>query len=370
MTKRLFVTSLCSILSVFSFAGPDFDTRLNKLEKEMQSVLTSNPSGTYGANLASARPSVDGYGYFLSFDILYWQARVDGTEYAYSNIKVNPVYNYPVNGRIKPVEFDWDFGFRAGVGMNFTHGGWDIYANFTYFTSDGNSSMSSDVGSKVIPIKGDPQIIQPNANSNVLLHSVGRATSQYGLDYDRIDLELGREYYNSYNLSFRPHIGLATTWINQKQTTRYTAGELGINTVQVKDKCDFWGLGPRMGLNSKWYLTSGFSLFGNASASLFYGLFQVQHKNWYTALVNNKVFLRENTHKFSPTAQIQLGLSYDQYLNNNHQHIFVTLGYECQYFWFMNQSLTFNYDYGYNDYLSQNSNLSFNGITLHIKLDF
>ncbi len=329
-------------------------------------VLTSNPNDTFGARPASARPEVDGAGYFATFDILYWQAKVDGTEFAYSSI--NLVQSYPVRGRVFPVEFDWNWGFRAGFGTNFVHGGWDLYANFTYFKSDGNASVSSGTGGQVVPTKGDPQIISTPVSTT--LKTVGKATSQYGVDFDRVDLELGKNFYNSYNLSFRPHLGLVTTWINQKQTVRYTAGPLGINTVQVKDKCDFWGMGPRTGLDSKWYLTNGFSVFGNISGALVYGLFQVQHKNWYSATVDNKVFLRGNVHKFAPTAQMQIGLSYDTYLSNERQHLCISLGYDCQYWWSVNQNFTFNSALGYHSYTRENSNLSFHGIDLHLRLDF
>lgn len=354
------------VCSSLLFSSQDFNARLSKLEEDMDSVFSSNPSGTFGAKLASTRPKIDGFGYFITFDVLYWQVKADGTEFAYSS--VNRIQSYPVRGQIYPVSFKWDWGFRIGLGKNFVHGNWDISADYTYFKSTGRAKVFSGTGGQVVPLKGDPQITtNPSGES---IDTVDQASGNYGMDFDRIDLALAKGFFINYNLSFKPHVGLATAWINQKQTTRYTGGQLGINTIQVKDRCDFWGIGPRTGFNSKWYLTNGFSIFGNASGALVYGLFQVQHKNWFSALENNKVFLEGNVHKFSPTADVQIGLVYDGYIYDEKQYLSVSLGYECQYWWSMNQCFTFDNSVGYQTYSRQTSNLSFHGVDLHISWNF
>ncbi len=369
--KKVSLSVTALAFSAVAFAGPDLDTRVQNLEKDMHEVKTKTVTGTMGAKTALARPEVEGAGYFVSFDILYWHAKVGGTEYAYSSINQGPV-SLPVDARVREIEFAWDWGFRVGIGANFVHGGWDLLADYTYFKTDGNSNVTSGTGAVVVPNQGDGRIISEfdALGYTTALTYVNKATSQYSVDFDRINFELGRNYFISHNLSFRPHFGLATAWINQKQTTRYTGGQIGVNTVQVKNKCDFWGLGPMTGLQSKWYLTNGFSVFGNASGALLYGYYQVQMKNWYSAdPVKCTALVRGNMHRFAPTTQLQIGLAYDKYISNDKQHIGVSLGYDCQYWWSMNQSFWVNPAVSA-QYQRQNESVSFHGVDLHIRWDF
>ena len=102
----------------------DMDSRVTQLENQMQQVRTETAMGTYGAQTASARAEVDGYGWFFNFDVLYWHAKVGGTEFAYTD--QDPRAQLPVKGRTKDIDFEWDWGIRVGLGYNFEHDGWDL----------------------------------------------------------------------------------------------------------------------------------------------------------------------------------------------------------------------------------------------------
>ncbi len=364
MKNKISALMLALGVSTVAFAGPDIDTRVKALEQDMHYVKTKTASGTIGAKTALARPENEGEGFFLSFDVLFWQTKLGGTEYAYSSINQGSA-TFPIDGRMREAEFDWDFGFRFGVGVNFDHGGWDLSANYTYFSTDGDSAVSSGTGATVIPLQSDIFIVE-----ELPFYNADRATTQASVDLDRINLELGRDYYVSHNLSFRPHLGLMTAWINLKQTTRYTGGSvLGVNTIHVRQKDDFWGIGPRTGVNSKWYLTNGFSVFGMASGALVYGFHQTQFKNWYSANVDRRILFRGSMHRFAPTADLQIGLAYDRYIYNDKQHISVSLGYECQYWWALNQNFKLS-EQSLPEFVRQNEDLNFHGVDLHIRWDF
>lgn len=359
---KVSASAIAFALSATAFAGPDLDTRVHDLEKQMKQVRTETASHTYGANTATARPDVHGYGWFLSFDVLYWQVKIGGTEYALSD--QDQQATVPIHGKYRGIDFNWDWGFRAGLGYNFIHGDWDIYANFTYLNTGNNSMVTGEGNGCVIPQLGLAVVA---ANS---FNAAAKATSEYKFTFDRIDLELGRNYYVSRDLSFRPHFGLMTAWINQKQLTRYTGRDLGVNTAHVKDRDDFWGIGPRTGVNSKWYLTNGFSVLGNASASLVYGLHGVRHKNWLSSSPETHYAnVSANMHKFSPTMMLQLGLTYDRYIYNDKQHINVSLFWDTQYWWRMNQNLRSTFESPIK-YIRNSEDLSLQGITLSFRLDF
>lgn len=363
--------------STAAFAAMDMDSRVTQLENQMQQVRTETAMGTYGAQTASARAEVDGYGWFFTFDVLYWHAKAGGTEFAYSD--QDPFAQLPISGRTKDIDFDWDWGLRFGLGYNFEHDGWDLRAQYTWFDTSGSDSTRAGSNSSIIPLRGSSTIVQTAANSGNQFLYCASAKSQYDFDYSAIDLELGRAYFISGKLSFRPHWGLKTAWFDQEQIARYTGGtvdannpnDLGLegNTVHVKDDCDFWGLGPRVGLDSKWHLGYGFSIFGNVAGALLFGHFDVEHKERFSAFSDNRIKLSANRHAFSPTAQMQLGLRYDKYIHDNTQHIGVGLGFEAQYWWRQNQMLKID-DAQVLKYERYSEDVSMHGLTLDIRWDF
>lgn len=372
--------AIASLLATSAaFAAMDMDSRVSQLESQMQQVRTETAMGTYGAQTATARPEVDGRGWFLTLDILYWHAKVGGTEFAYSDN--DPAATLPIRGRTKDIDFEWDWGVRVGLGYNFAHDGWDAYLHYTYFDTNGSDSSRGGLNSTLIPLRGAAQIVSTTASPDDLFIFCDSAKSQYDLDYNALDLELGRAYFVSGQLSFRPHWGLKTAWIDQEQIARYTGGNpvvnpnggdnlgLGVSSVHIKDDCDFWGLGPRVGVESKWHLGYGFSIFGNIAGGLLFGYFDVDHRERWTGNEDNTIRLHANRHAFSPTVQFQLGLRFDKYVHNNRQHIGVGLGYEAEYWWRQNQMLKID-DSAVLKYERYSEDLSFHGLTLDIRFDF
>ncbi len=361
---RNFSVAVASLVSSsVAFTAMDMDARVSQLENQMKQVRTETAMGTYGAQTATARAEVDGFGWFITADVLYWHAKVGGTEFAYTDADTNS--SLPIRGRVKDVDFEWDWGFRVGLGYNLKHDGWDARVGYTHFDSSGSDAVTAGSNSSVIPTRATTQFLP-----NVFLQNCTSAKAQYDFDYQAIDLDLGRSYFVSESLSFRPNCGIKTAWIDQEQTVRYTGGtHLGGNTVQVKDLCDFWGLGPKAGVDSKWYLGNGFSIFGNLTAGLLFGKFDVDHKQTLSYTPEGDVKLSANRHAFSPTAQFQLGLRYERYLNNNAQHIGIGLGYEGQYWWRQNQMLVA--DHGFPaSHTRFSDDASMYGLTLDFKWDF
>jgi len=381
LLRKISISIATLMASSTAFAGMDMDSRVTQLENQMQQVRTETAMGTYGAQTATARAEVDGYGWFFTADILYWHARVSGTEFAYTDN--DPSGSFPVKGRTKDVDFDWDWGLRVGLGYNFDHDGWNFRFGYTWFENSGSSSTRGGLNSSVIPLKGSstivagPYITEPPINQFLFCAS---AKSQFGFDYQAIDLDVGRAYYISSKLSYRPFWGLKTAWIDQEQIVRYTGGKsvqssigenLGLsnNTVHIQDDCDFWGLGPRVGVDSKWYLGYGVSIFGNVAGALLFGLFDVDHKERYSLDNDNRIKLNANRHAFSPNVQMQIGLRYDTYIHNNKQHLGIGAGFEANYWWRQNQMIKID-DSAVLKYERYCEDVSMHGLTVDLKWDF
>ncbi len=359
-------------VSASGFAAMDTDERLEMLEKQMEEVRTETSMGTYGAKTASARAEVNGKGWNIDLDVFYWKGKVGGTEYAYSDN--DPVTSLPIRGRTKNMDFSWDWGVRLGLGYNFLHDGWDALLSYTWFDNSGSDSRTGGVNDVVVPLRGSSEITE---NQGAQFNFAKSANSQFDLDVNLLDLGLGRSFFVSSSLSMRPHIGLRSAWIDLEQDTKYSGGTpdgstnwgLGVNNVSVDDKCNFWGLGPRAGFDTKWHLGNGFSIFGNVAGSLLYGNFDVDHKEKYSADENARISLDANVHGFSPNVQFALGLGYDTYINNDKQHIGLGIGYENQYFWRQNQMLKID-DASPLKYERYSEDVAMQGITFNFKFDF
>lgn len=363
-----------------AFAHLDTEDRLTALENKMGQVRTETAVGTYSAQTATAEVQVDGQGWFILFDILYWQPRVGGTEYAYTDQSTTAAL--PIRGRTKDMDFDWDWGLRIGLGHHFTHDNWDVRAQYTWFESNGSASTRVGSNNSIIPLKGSSTITRRPNDTNPLFLYCTSAKSQFDFNYDAVDLEMGRAYFISGKLSFRPHWGVKTAWIDLEQLVRYTGGvpqvnfdgtpiEAGLsgNTVHVKDESDFWGVGPRLGFDTKWSLGYGFSIFGNLAGALLFGYFNVDHEEHYSAYINNQIKIHANRHAFTPTAQMQLGLRYDTYVFDRKQHIGIGLGFEVEYWWRQNQTLKID-DSEQLQYERYSEDISMHGLTLDFTWDF
>lgn len=361
--KKVPMSLVAFAASASVFAAPDMDTRVHNLEQQMKQVRTETASGTFGAKTATARPEVDGFGAFLNIDVLYWHAKVGGSEYCYTDNDMNA--SLPIQGTVSENDFNWDWGFRVGLGYNFDYDGWDAFLNYTYFDSSDGSSTSANFNGSVIPLKGTPSI-----TGSTDLTSVTSATSSYRFDYDNLDLELGRNYFVSRSLSFRPHFGLRSSWLDLTQRTTFSGGSVLMNNqLRVCDVNNFWGMGPRTGFNSKWHLSDCFSVVGNVSGALLYGYYKVSHSENDTSSLSNQIDITANMHRFSPNAQMFLGLSFDKYMFNDKQHIGIALGWEIQYYWRANQMLKSD-DFQVLKYERYSEDAAMYGVTLDFRWDF
>ncbi|MCH9630035.1 MAG: hypothetical protein S4CHLAM37_00260 [Chlamydiia bacterium] len=377
-TKTLTILALG--ISSCTFAA-DMDTRVKELETKMEKVYTKTANGADGAKTANARPEPHGNGWWLNIDALYWHTKVGGTEYAQTSANVAATGNTNV-GSFKQVDPDWAWGFKVGLGYKFCHDGWDTHLEYTYYrpSDSSRSSVSSPAG--IVALKGNNVVNDHNLFDGSGFQYCTLATSDFKYNYDNINLELGRNYFVSRSLSLRPHVGLRALWLDLKQTTRYSGGDnilsggsvaltfLGNNTVEVNDKSDFWGLGLRTGFDTKWYLTNGFSVFGDVSGALLWGHFETRMRTTFSAIPANVHDLKNDFHRIVPAASLILGLAYDQYIYNDKQHIGISLGYDTQYLWRANQMMVPNFNASNVSASSVSEDVSIQGVTLEVRWDF
>ena len=363
--------TLC-ILPLFAGLGD----RVEELEKQMSEVGSINAMGEFGTEMRAAQPEVDGVRWYITGELLYWQAKIGGSEYTLSVGESNEVLSPPIKGTIKSNTFGWDIGGRLGVGLNLPHDSWDLFLNFTYYENHNTTSST-----KPFP--------------SLLLSQVGffggtfdKAKSTYDLTYLNLDLEFGRKFFISENLSVKTHVGVKGTRMLQENKVKLNfgptqaGGTLLGEFYRVYNRCDFNGIGPRIGFEGNWHIGYGYRLINESSFSLLYSYFDVTDKERNSpgsTNTNANISLKGKFRRFIPYAQIFLGLGWGDYVHNDKYYFTLKAGYEVLYFWRENQCVEAN-DWNFVNNGGSNTNrfsykqfaedLSFYGITVKARLDF
>jgi hypothetical protein len=337
---------LLSCLAIFSTWASDLDTRISSLDSRMTAVKAETAQGTTGAKMASASPLIDGYGLFATADLLYWNLKEGGSDYALAP-----------SGKVWNSHFDWNFGFRAGAGYHLEHDAWDWLLNFTWLHARADNHAHRAAGG-LASQKGLPS-----------LFAVTEINSHWHVHYYVLDLEVGRDFFITKYLAFRPQFGIESAWIPQRRHYSLKAGpDFG---QKIYGKNHFWGIGPRAGLGGTWYFGHHFSLLSALSGSLQWGRFESRLKESLlepggkVSIVN----VNGDLHRLVPNVQARLGLSWDADINDSSNHLGIALLYEFQYWWRQNQFLN-EQPPAVTGFQHESGDLSLNGATLNVRFDF
>lgn len=282
-----------------------------------------------------------GHIYFTG-EWLYWRTRQEGMEYATA----------------KKVDFDFQSGFRVGLGVHLPYNCWDIYINYTRF----NPADSDRAHGSIYPL----YLFQ---GAGIQGPSVAEAFAKWQIEFQNIDVEIGRPFYIAKTLVFRPFFGMKGAWIDQDARIHYQGGFIPSGqTFRTHFENDFKGAGPLIGIESNWLIGAGLSFFSNLAAALVVGHFdneQEQHQLGGDKVVN----LDSDFNLVSPAVQMIVGLAWDRNFNRERWHAGLSAGFETQYWWSQNQIEQFT-DKDFPIYVREKGNLAFYGLTLRARVDF
>jgi Legionella pneumophila major outer membrane protein precursor len=268
-----------------------------------------------------------GYGLFATGSFLWWKATQDDLYYVAKTTTQSCLGNFILNsfdGTLHDPNFEWDPGFKIGLGYNLPYDGWDLYVNWTrFYTSASNhqraclcppetisritlpTNQSSPCNIIRVPTQCQPcaddvlyPTFAPVITSDQYATTV-RAKSHWNLHLNLLDGELGRDFYVGKKLTLRPSIGLRGAWIDQRLNVNYksnihivnpinagfgiqSASLIGISQSCSEFKNDFEGVGPKFGIDTDWILGYGFSIYGDAGISLIWGEFDIESEATFT----------------------------------------------------------------------------------------
>jgi hypothetical protein len=379
-----------------SVVQSDQPTKVKKTKGKKQQKMMP---GFTAATRPMLRRCVD---VFAEGSMLWWQASEDGLAFAqegnlFAVTGIRPIGEITpsvLQLKIYEPKFKWDFGFQVGAGYNMRYDGWDLYSSWVRFhpkRSHRTVSIPLNANTDTNIEPGVPTLIPMfdyfdyfTNQSSIPGSSV---SSSWKLKLDLVDLELGRESKFGKRLRLRPHGGLRSAWIDQT----YTITSLGFSpfvanvtqNVVSSNKCYFWGLGPRIGLDMQWNFGYGISLFSDLALSSLFGHFSLTTSEVLTSpesrgtfSINESSYKRRNVARFA--GDFDIGLRYQTTFNCcDCLGLMLQAGWEAHNFLNQNQFIQGQLSTNIADNNEISSNTVFNqgdlttqGLTVRARLDF
>ncbi len=350
-----------------------------------------------------AGPCVEqGANIYVTADFLYWQAREDNlaisvsSSYSQANgVSGSPIIPptpaFPEKGKAKYPDFKWRPGFKVGLGYDFCHDGWDLFAEYTWLRSNDNQGsqhlLSTFTSGSLATLSQrllDPYWLE---NQSIIGVAVTGTTdfiptdtsAKWQLHLNVVDLELGRNFYVSPRLMLRPYVGLKGTWDKQK----WIFSEFDNNPASANpgtpmeraltEKMSIWGIGPRIGLDTAWHICRSFSFLGDIAVTALWEHFSVDafatgfNSSSPLHLIPDSAIIFNFERSFftlNPVLEMMLGLRYETWFTCNTYHFAVDAGWEFQVWLDQNQfSRRVSLE-------ATGGNLILQGLTLRFRLDF
>lgn len=209
--------------------------------------------------------------------------------------------------------------------------------------------------------------------------ALGLAKAAWHLNQNLLDLELGRSFYAGLDLSLRPFIGVRSGWVNRRWHVSYDepsitpdAGSFSNVPGTFKTKVNHWGVGPRIGLDTTWYLKHGFNFFGDMSACLFYGRAHthsfVMQQQSSTGVQFGSASVSDEQWRVLTNFQMIIGVGWGTCFNCDKVFFDCKLGWEMLEW--MNLANFSTPDEFFAATISSNETISLKGLTFSAKLDF
>lgn len=244
----------------------------------------------YGANAPVCPKTCDG-DLWIEVSGFYWNTHQDGMEFALTNNVAAGTtdgengftrINNLIDAEYENPDFDWNFGFKAGIGYCHPCDGWDIGILWTWYKGSASEHLDVD--------KEDNSVILPLWSAYASTFGgplfATDSTADWKLELNLIDIELGRQYWVSKYLTMRPFVGVRIASIKQDYNIEYKGGtwtpvtldfENPVYNDEIKLDNDYRGAGLRGGLDTVWHLGCGWGLYGDLAFNILYGKFTFDH---------------------------------------------------------------------------------------------
>jgi hypothetical protein len=371
--RRKLLTVASLIVATSAFAQDNNRPRKECFDQGLEMPMNQTMAGHSHHGRTEVRGSWD---VWARGSYLYWQAREEGLDLGFVSNTATPITSPPAGlasqVSVEHPHFGFKSAFKVALGVNLDYDHWETWAEYTWFHGTVNTSLAGlPSGSFLYPAQGmtTTSILgTPTTNANF-----SSATQSWELKMDIIDLCLTRSHYSGAKLIFVPYFGARGALIRQTEFNDYDSS---LNTLTIENKSISQGLGPRAGVNSKYQVGYGFRLMGDAGADILYTRYNylfTQKMVTSGGAVAQNLKLQETRNDFLRAhADLELGVGWGSYFDNNNWFVDISATYGFQVFWNQNMFRNFTGSDGFDIAHSTipNGNLYVHGVTANLKIDF
>lgn len=318
--------------------------------------------------------------WLIEADYLFWKPVMENSEFALkTTTQDNPAYTVTTKSVLKQPSFHLSSGVRLGLG-GYSSDSWDVSLRGTYLYSGASRHPKIDTT--------EVQTVTPEwftANNGV---AGQRAVSQWKMNFYLLDLSIGREYFLTKRFSTHPFIGIRGAAIYMSNRNHYdsifTVNAAPVTAPQTfKAKENIWGIGPRIGLDLNFYVSSEWAFVGGFAGSLLCTHYNVKEKFYGDALTGSTLdpiylTLRQKNNLGRANLDAYFGVEWSHWFNSNNNRISIGLAFEAQQWFNLNQFFSLDFLNGgggranvANVAVNKNhGDLSLVGGTVHLQVDF
>lgn len=221
-------------------------------------------------------------------ELLYWKASVDGVAYATTAVvreAGGAGFNLQTSGKTRTPHFDYDPGFRLGLGLQSPYDLFDLDLVWTRFYTEGRDRAQGTF----VPINAEPgdKVIVDSIGLVVPLLSIpDSASAKCGIKTNVVDVQLARGIEVSRHFFMRPFFGLRAVdlvmnWrISLERDFQFPSTIVQDDTT-LKVKNDFRAAGGLIGIDLDWRFAKRFGIQTRGAGALVYGLSQEKTRQKY-----------------------------------------------------------------------------------------
>ncbi len=360
--------------------------QVDDLAAKVNCTTLENMHCQLGANLPSH--SLKG-GFTTDVDFLYWKANEDGLEYGTKFVSRPVGTPITANAKLLDLHFEWDPGLRINMGYIFPQfENWELNLTWTHIRNHAHAQAKSNgVESQV---SNTDTIIPPWVTLLFELRfGVSQANTKWTLNFNTLDLALGRSFSLSKRIVMNPYFGFRGAWVDQHYNAKYNTvfipeedAPTFNRLVNFKAKNDFRAFGIQSGAGFIWHFSKHWNLFTDLSGNLLYGKFNVKAKNLGDRGLGQgevppaplDLKTSEKFFRIRLNFEEAIGLAWESFYNQDRYFVSVKIAYELSQ-WLNQNELYYLWYFRGTDTVSampvrSNGNLGLQGIRAGMRFDF
>lgn len=345
------------------------------------------PNSCEGPELCPMYPEIDcSWDLHYSIGFLYEQMRVTDSSWM-ANI-CGGCLEVPFTGCTLPAEFDMSYGVTTNLGYYSCWDDWYFDMHFDWLKATSCRELGADIDRGYIFFVNGMwvrNIVDIGADTcfSTTQCAVAACETMSG-NYYMLQANLNRGSFVSLALALEPHAGIKTVWtefFHHLTLSRVPLGEDDdIVFLHRVGHTKFWGIGPEWGLNMKWLLIEGISLFCDTDIAILFG-HTVVHDNAFSRLNDCSDCAECNSgcrmefcnsiRMMSPNLRTVLGFMYERNVCANTNNLAIKAGLDVNYYW--NQFLSIDWidNDGFPNFRANDHNdFSMVGLLFEVGYDF